>query len=318
MLGVVLAAGAGTRLKPLTDARSKAMMPVVGVPMVERVMLDLAAGGVEDFVVVVHPADAEIARHFASESAFRSRVRLVVQPRPAGMADAVACAAPLVDGDFVVAACDNLVEEDAVARLIDLWREAESPTAMLTVMPVDDEDISRTGIVGLDGEWVTRIVEKPSLEAAPSNLASLPLYVFSPAVLRYLDDVPLSARGERELQSAIQMLIEREGRVRAFHVRGRMDLTSAADLLAINRRYLASDGPFKLPEGVAIAPDARFIQPVCVEPGVSVGRGCVVGPYVYAERGCRIEDVATVRDSVLLRGSSVPRGSALANDVLHG
>ena len=57
MLGVVLAAGAGTRLKPLTDARSKAMMPVVGVPMVERVMRDLEAGGVEDFVVVVRPDD---------------------------------------------------------------------------------------------------------------------------------------------------------------------------------------------------------------------------------------------------------------------
>ena len=74
--------------------------------------------------------------------------------------------------------------------------------------------VMETGIVELDGEWVVRIVEKPTPEEAPSNVSSLPMYCFGQTLLGYLPEIELSPRGEYELQDAIQMLIEREGRVR--------------------------------------------------------------------------------------------------------
>ena len=90
-LGVVLAAGRGKRLRPLTDHRSKATLPVAGRPMVERVMEMLARDGVSRFVVVVHPDDQALIERLEG-SAWADRVRLVYQEQRGGMAHALECA----------------------------------------------------------------------------------------------------------------------------------------------------------------------------------------------------------------------------------
>ena len=316
MQAIILAAGKGARLHPYTQARSKAMMPVVGRPMVERVMEGIAAGGIDRFVVVVGPDDDEIHGFFAAESKFHDRVTMVVQHEPLGMADALGRAAPMIDGDFVLSACDNLVDPADIGRLIDVWRGASGLTAILTLMPVDDRTVSRVGVVELAGDRVTRIVEKPKLSEAPSKIASLPLYVFSRAILKHLTSVPLSPRGERELQDAIQYLIECEGGVRGFRVQGRLTLTSPSDLIAINRHYLERQAPDHPASGRIAGHDAELIAPVCVEDGVSIGRGCIIGPNVYVEQGCRIGDRVTVRDSVLLRQASISDGSTIVGQVV--
>ena len=112
MQGVILAAGRGKRLRPITLKRSKAMAPVLGKPIVERVMEDLAALGVDEFVVVASPDDQELAHHFEQASELQARVRIVHQPERLGMAHALNCAAPLIRGDFILSACDNLVATD--------------------------------------------------------------------------------------------------------------------------------------------------------------------------------------------------------------
>jgi dTDP-glucose pyrophosphorylase len=80
-------------------------------------------------------------------------------------------------------------------------------------MQAELERVGETGVVEMDGPWIKRIVEKPLPGQAPSGISSLPLYCFSPRILDYVPDVRLSTRGEYELQDAIQMLIDRAGRV---------------------------------------------------------------------------------------------------------
>ena len=109
MQGIILAAGRGTRLKPITLTRSKAMVPIVGKPIVERVMDDLVANGVDDLILVISPDDKEIVAHFAHNSEIGASVRFVHQAERLGMAHALQCAAPLIYDDFVLTACDNLV-----------------------------------------------------------------------------------------------------------------------------------------------------------------------------------------------------------------
>src|SRR4030042_5389720 len=93
MQGVILAAGKGSRLQHITLRRSKAMLPILGKPMVERVMLDLAANGVEDFVLVVSPDDRYITHYFRRESDIKADVRFVYQLLRLGMAIVLACSA---------------------------------------------------------------------------------------------------------------------------------------------------------------------------------------------------------------------------------
>ncbi len=82
-------------------------MPILGKPIVERVMLDMVANGVEDFILVVSPDDRYITHYFRRESDIKAEVRFVYQPQRLGMANALACAAPLITDDFILSACDN-------------------------------------------------------------------------------------------------------------------------------------------------------------------------------------------------------------------
>ncbi len=316
MQGVILAAGKGSRLHPITLSRSKAMLPILGKPIVERVMEVLLANGVNDFILVVSPEDRDITHYFRRESTLEAEVRFVYQTERLGMAKALQCAAPLITEDFVLSACDNLVTTADVGRLMASWQTEPQPNALLTLMPVTRERISTTGIVAMDGPWITRIVEKPTPEEAPSNISSLPLYVFSPRLLAYLPEVAPSPRGEYELQDAIQMLIRRDGRVGGVMVERRLTLTNAADLLALNREYLMhGDGRPQL-EPHTVGPATQLITPLYIEQDTVIGRGCVIGPNVYIERDCHIGDRVTLRDAVVLRGATVPDGATIVDQVI--
>jgi len=317
MQGVILAAGKGSRLQPITLQRSKAMLPILGRPIVERVMENLQANGVQDFILVVSPEDREIIRYFRSESTLQADVRFVFQPQRLGMADALSRATLLIEGDFCLSACDNLTSPDDVGALLAAFHGEPRPNAVLTLMPVSREQVSSTGIVALEGgEWVTRIVEKPRPEQAPSNMASLPLYCFTQRILSYLQEVKPSPRGEYELQDAIQMLIERDGRVRGSFIHHRLTLTSPADLLAINCHYLEGGNHHPQLAPLTVGAGTHLITPLRIEEGTIIGQGCTIGPNVYIERECQIGAGATIRDAVVLRRASVPVGAKVVDQVV--
>lgn len=315
MQGVILAAGKGSRLHPITTRRSKAMLPILGQPIVERVMETLWHNGVEDFVLVVSPEDRDIVRYFTDESPLRGRITFVEQRERLGMAHALRQAAGHIHGPFVLSACDNLVAQAHIGALIDAhaeWRGA----ATLSLMRVAPELIGRTGIVKLQGNVITGIVEKPTTDEAPSDIASLPLYVFAPCILDYLPEVELSSRGEYELQDAIQMVIEREGRVHGVFTEQRLTLTDTADLLHINRHYLVNGNARPHLAPYTVGPNTQLITPLRIEPGTTIGADCVIGPRVYIERESTIGSNVMLRDAVVLRGAVVAAGSVVEGEVV--
>lgn len=316
MQGIILAAGKGSRLHPITLKRSKAMLPILGQPIVERVMESLWDNGIGEFVLVVSPDDADIVEYFTEESPLRGHVTFVEQPERLGMAHALQCAVPLIEGTFVLSACDNLVPKEHVAELLAAHREFPGLNGTLSLMRLEPELIGRTGIVELQDGWVTHIVEKPPPDEAPSDIGSLPLYVFSPRILDYLPEVKLSPRGEYELQDAIQMLIERDGGVQGVFTDSRLTLTGPEDLLEINRHYLLNGDlrPHLAP--YTVGPNTQLITPLRIEPGTTIGSDCVIGPNVYIERDCTIGANVTLKDAVVLRGSIVPAGAHVVGQVV--
>jgi NDP-sugar pyrophosphorylase family protein len=316
MQAVILAAGKGSRLHPITTNRSKAMLPILGKPIVERVMEHLVVNGIDHFILVISLDDQHIRRYFRQESHIKADVRFAYQARPLGMANALQCAAPLLSGDFMLSACDNLTSADHVRQMLALWQANPQPNAILTLMPVPPKSTLSTGIVALDGPWVQRIVEKPGPEHAPSNIASLPLYCFSLKILDYLAEVPLSPRGEYELQDAIQMLIKRDGCVRGLTVASRLTLTSPADLLSINRHYLIAGNDHPQLQPQTVGANTHLIAPLYIEPGTLIGENCTIGPNVYIERDCQVGDGASIQDAILLRSSNIPGGAVIADQVV--
>jgi len=316
MQAVILAAGKGSRLQTITTSRSKAMLPILGRPIVERVMLDLEANGIQDFILVVSQDDRYITRYFRQESRIQSDIRFVYQPERLGMANALSYAVPLIQEDFILSACDNLVSETHIKKILSVWHQEPKINAILSLIKVSVEQIPNSGIVNQEGDWVTRIVEKPNLEEAPSDIASLPLYIFRKEFIDYLPDVLLSERGEYELQDAIQMLIDRESYARGIIVESRLSLTNPADLLDINRHFLTTGNNNPQLQPQTVGANTHLITPLHIESGVVIGENCTIGPNVYIERDCQIEANSVICDAILLREAHIHQGTTIRNQVV--
>jgi bifunctional UDP-N-acetylglucosamine pyrophosphorylase/glucosamine-1-phosphate N-acetyltransferase len=315
MQAVILAAGLGKRLRPVTERRSKAMVPVVGRPLVERALEPLVEAGFRDVVMVVGPEDEGIRRHFGPCSNLGVSVQWATQSERLGMAHALGSAAHLIRGKFLLSACDSLV---STAHIRDLVAAARGADTVLSLLEVEPEAVGRSAAVEIDGERVRRIVEKPRPGEAPSSTISLPHYVLPAGLLALLANVQRSARGEYELQEAIQARIDEGARVLGVRADFRFQVSTPDDLLSLSRRLLRADAG-RLPQA---APDAgagtRTIGPVLIEPGAAIGAGCTIGPEVYLESGCVIGDRAVVRDSLVLRGGRVAEAETVVGAVVAG
>ena len=313
--GVILAAGKGTRLHPLTLTRTKAMAPVTGKPIVVRVMETLMQNGIRDFILLISPDDQEITTYFQEKFATDVKLRFIVQPQRLGMANALSLAAPYLHGPFIMSACDNLTPPTHVGELLSTFQTTQA-NATLSLMEIDIAKASSTGIIEWKNGLIQRIVEKPKPEEAPSNISSLPLYVFSPKLLTYLPEVKPSPRGEYELQDAIQMLIERDGCVNGVLTPSRVQLTNMADLLALNQYYLETDSAAAQVLSQQMGEGVRFLPPVRIEADVVIGPGCVIGPRVYIEAGCTIGANAHIAEAVILRNTIVAPEQQIRNAVV--
>lgn len=313
--GVILAAGKGTRLHPITATRTKAMAPVAGKPIVARVMETLIENGIGDFVLLISPDDQEITGYFQEQFGADLAIRFVVQPQRLGMANALGLAAPFIRGPFILSACDNLTPAAHIAELLDTHEKTQA-NATLSLMKIDIAKASSTGIIEWENGLIRRIVEKPKPEEAPSNISSLPLYVFSPKILAYLSAVKPSPRGEYELQDAIQMLIERDGQVTGVLTPSRVQLTNVADLLALNHHYLAIDPDAAVVLAPNIGAGTRLIPPVWIDNNVTIGPGCVIGPHVTLEQGCHIGANAQIEDALILRHTTIAAGRQIKHEVV--
>ncbi|MDS0300446.1 sugar nucleotidyltransferase [Halogeometricum sp. S1BR25-6] len=207
MKAVVLAAGKGTRLRPLTDDKPKALVEVDGRPILQHCLDSLCELDAEEFVLVVGHQKEQIIARFGDE--YRGIPITYAHQREAlGLAHAVLTAEEHIDDDFMLMLGDNVFDanlEEVVARQHD-----DHADAAFLVEEVPWEEASRYGVcVTNDRGDITEVVEKP--DEPESNLVMTGFYTFSPAIFHACHLVQPSDRGEYELPDAIDLLI-RSGR----------------------------------------------------------------------------------------------------------
>jgi UTP--glucose-1-phosphate uridylyltransferase len=207
---VVPAAGLATRLRPLSHGVPKAMLPVAARPVIQHIVDELGACGIERVVIVTGRDRGAFAAHFAR--ARGPEVVCAVQPRPLGLGDAILCAAPWLDGPFVVALGDALLGAGAPARAVTRLAGAVDAGATVAIA-VEEIDAGRTGSYGVvdpggAGEPlpVARVVEKPAPADAPSRLAVAGRYAATPALLDALRAAPAERDGGASLSAALSAL----------------------------------------------------------------------------------------------------------------
>jgi glucose-1-phosphate thymidylyltransferase len=221
MKAVVLAAGEGTRLRPLTEDKPKGMVEVDGKPILTHCFEQLVELGADEFVVVVGYLKEKIIQHYGDE--FDGiPITYAHQREQKGLAHALLTVEEYVDGDFMLMLGDNVFQanlKDVVQR-----HQEERADAAFLVEEVPWEDASRYGVCDTNkyGEIVD-VVEKP--EDPPSNLVMTGFYTFTPAIFHACNLVQPSNRGEYEISEAIDLLIKSGRTIDAIGLRGwRMDI----------------------------------------------------------------------------------------------
>jgi glucose-1-phosphate thymidylyltransferase len=243
---VILAAGRGTRLQPLTAERSKAMVAVAGRPLIEHVIDSLAEVEPHEIIVVAAPNDSELLDYCA-----RRRFRVVTQESPRGAGDALLRARPLVHSDpFIVSACDSFCEPAHVAALVARHRESLASATLSLLEVAGGESQSGRSAAFTSGDRVIRLIEKPSpSEARDSRFIALPLFILTPAIFPYLEALTPSPRGEIEIQAAIQHLIEAGLATSWHHAARRWQVTTVEDAETLTAEFRA-----RRAEGRAVLP----------------------------------------------------------------
>ncbi|WP_019550424.1 glucose-1-phosphate thymidylyltransferase [Thermus scotoductus] len=270
MKGLILAAGRGTRLRPLTHTRPKPVIRVAGRPILHYGLENLLQAGIEEIGVVVSPETEKDIR----EALSGYHVRYILQEEPQGLAHAVAVARDFLgQSPFVLYLGDNLFQK-GIARFF----QAFTPGVSAVIALVRVENPSSFGVAVLEGERIVRLLEKP--KEPPSNLAVAGVYVFTPEVLEVIEGLKPSARGEYEITDAIQGLIDRGKRVVGVEVEGWWkDTGRPQDLLDANRLILEELEPRV--EGEVV--ESQLTGRVVVEKGARVRKSTVIGPAFIGE-----------------------------------
>jgi bifunctional UDP-N-acetylglucosamine pyrophosphorylase/glucosamine-1-phosphate N-acetyltransferase len=225
--GIILAAGAGSRLGALGRRHSKAMVPVAARPLIDWVIERLRAGGVGRLIVVRHVDDVALAAHLRD----RWPAAVAVQDERRGIADALCRALPLL-GDapaYLACACDSLFAAADVAALIAAGADG---SAAVGVLELGEAATAARSAVRLEGDRVVDIVEKPAPGTAPSGLVAAPLYWLPRSVDSYLAATAAQG-GERYVSVALAAFARAGGGVRAVRLRERLEVTTAADVDAV-------------------------------------------------------------------------------------
>jgi mannose-1-phosphate guanylyltransferase len=304
MKAVVLVGGEGTRLRPLTLSAPKQMLPIVGVPMIERVLGHLASHGVTEAILSLGYLPDAFKEAYPDGQAMGIALTYAVEPEPLDTAGAVRFAAAYgkVDDTFLVVNGDVLTDLDVTA-LVAFHRE-RGAEGTIALHPVPDP--SAFGVVPTDDNGrVIAFVEKPPRDEAPTNQINAGTYVLEDAAL-----ARIASSGRVSIERETFPAMVRDQSLYALSDDSYwLDTGTPAAFLAANHDVLhGRRGPVLAP-GLHDRGDGIWVE------GESALEGVIVGPSVIL-RDCQVAPTARVERSVLGAGSIIEAGAVVADSVL--
>jgi len=306
---VILAAGEGTRLRPLTQNRPKALIPIANRPIIEHTIISLLEAGIRDIIVVVGYRKEQVMRHLTH---LDLPIKIVHQPEQLGTAHALLCARDQIAGDAIVLPGDNYIDKDSIQGIVQV-RNA--------LLYTTHRQPSNFGVVTIDGDQITSITEKPS--HANRMTVSCGVYHLGSELLDRMRHMSMSEAIDAEIRSGT--------RITAVKAHSWQDAIYPWDLLSMNEHLLSCISPVRsgsisssvVLHGVVSIGKGTKIGPGTVINGpVIIGEDCTIGPHVVIEAGTsigprvRIEPFSVIRRSIIMADVVIASHSALSGSVI--
>ena len=320
MKAVILAAGEGSRMRPLTYARPKVMLPLANKPLLEHLLIAAKMAGISDFVFVVGYRDEQVRDYFTNGAKWGVHINYRLQRHPLGTADALGTVKDLMGGCFLV------LNGDILSGHEDLIRLASGTGMALSGKGV--EDLTGLGAVEERGGKVVRIYEKTS--CPPTNLVNAGLYRMTSAIFDAIAATPLSARGELEITDSRQLLIDRGEQINFVELKSWLSFTYPWDLLDANTSFIPNPGSNRgnignnvsitgavsIGEGTRVLPGCYIEGPVIIGANCEIGPNCYIRPATAIEDNCHIGAAVEIKNSIVMRGSKVPHHNYVGDSII--
>ncbi len=317
MKAVILAAGEGRRLEPLTHHRPKPMVPIANQPLLEYVVQAVADAGIGEIVLVVGYKRERIQSYFENGDDWGVDIEYAVQDKQLGTGHAILQAESHVDDDFLVLNGDRIIDSSLVERFIDIDC---SDNAYLAVSRVDAPE--RYGVVELDADRVTTFTEKPTRERLASDLINAGVYCFSPGIFEAIHGTDTAESGELAITDTLQSFID-DDQLHAVRYDGRwLDVSYLWDVVWVNGEILDRDGhwstdPASVHDSAYVSDKTTIGQASVIEPNAAVLRGTGIGDNVRVGSNAVIENSVVLSD-VSIRPGAVVRDSIIAENATIG
>ncbi|MDW5548670.1 bifunctional sugar-1-phosphate nucleotidylyltransferase/acetyltransferase [Methanosarcina sp.] len=323
MKAVVLVAGKGTRMEPLTSGCSKVMLQVANKPILEHILNSAIEAGIEGFVFITGYLEEQIKEYFGNGSKWGVSIEYVQQKEQLGTANAIGCAKGYVDGAFLVLNGDMLIGQEDLKALISRIEEA-----VICVKEV--ENPSDFGVLETDDSRVVRIIEKP--KNPPTNLANAGIYLFRQSIFDFIDRTRASVRNEFEITDSIQMLIDSGAAVGYSPLEGRwIDIGYPWDLLKANEYLLKGlegscegtvepnatiKGEVVIGKGTLIRNGSYIEGPVIIGENCDIGPNCFIRPSTAIGNHVRVGNAVEIKNTIIMKDTHVGHLSYVGDSVI--
>ncbi|MBN1802364.1 MAG: NTP transferase domain-containing protein [Candidatus Lokiarchaeota archaeon] len=333
MKAVILAAGKGKRLRPITASRPKPMIPIAGKPLLEHTLISLKEAGINQVLLIVGYKEEMIKQYFGNGTSLGVKIEYITQNEHLGTAHATYLAKDFIDdeGAFLMMYGDLLVETKAYKEIVENFRNSKA-NGLVSLIEV--ENPREFGIISLDPSgMVEKIVEKPAEELKMGNLANAGVYIFDPQVFKAIELTKKSIRGEYELTDSIEILI-RESKMTflGFSINHRFwsDIGLPWQLLDANKYLLDNineeilgiieenvniSGKVFIGKDTIIKSGSTIQGPCFIGNDNSIGPNAFVRPYTFIGNKCHV-GMSEIKNSIILSGSAIPHFNYVGDSII--
>ncbi|WXG41148.1 MAG: bifunctional sugar-1-phosphate nucleotidylyltransferase/acetyltransferase [Candidatus Freyarchaeum deiterrae] len=329
MKAVIIAAGEGTRLRPLTITRPKQIFPIAGKPLLEHTLNALKNTGIKEILIVVGYLKEKIVEMLGNGEKLGIKISYVEQTRFLGTAHAAGFAEKFVDNENFLLVNGDVITKETTYQGLKSKFERERPDAILAVAQVPDP--SNYGIIQIEKDRVRKILEKP-MQKSPSDSVNAGVYIFTPQIFEAIRRTEKSQRGEYEITDSIQILINQGKTILPYKITNYwFDIGLPWDLLDANKT-LIKDVETKIEgereNGVTIIPPVYVGKNTIIRSGtyirgpVHIGEDCDIGPNCYIREcttignKCHVGNACEIKNTIILDGTKIAHLSYVGDSII--
>ena len=326
---IILSAGEGSRMRPLTLTKPKTMLPVAGKPIIQYNIESLRNNGIKDILLIVRYKEEIIRNYFGDGSKFGVNITYKTQKDFLGTANAISYAEDFVDDSLIVLNGDIILDDEIIGEIIKKYNYLNPDTLMVLT---EVENPSAFGVVEIDNGNIKKIVEKPKKEEAPSNLVNAGIYIFNNDIFDKIKRTEISEREEFEITDSVSIQIAENKSVIGHKTdKDWIDVGRPWELIEVNEALISDlktqingkvENGAHLHGEVYLGKNSIIRAGVYIEGNVYIGENCDVGPNSYIRGNTFLGDnvhvgnAVEIKNSIIMENTNVSHLSYVGDSVI--